>query len=763
MTDVWEGSRWISAADRGPRAPAPLLRREFAVRDGVVGATLYVAAGGIAHVTINGRRVSTDVLSPSFTNYDATVQYVAHDVGGLLRTGANAIGVELGRGFYAMSHANVWGWEAAPWHAEPALRAVLAVEHADGRIDRIGTDAAWTSHPGPTVRDDLYGGEVHDARRAHPGFDGPGFDDAAWRSAVEVDGPRGRLVPERHQPIRVTATLPPDEVRRIGDGEFLLTFPRIIAGWVALTVTGPAGTEIVLRHGEKLTADGLPDLTNNGRFDVEFQTDRFVLAGTGAPERWEPRFSYKGFRHVHVTGWPLQDVPPGAAVAAVVHTDAERISVFDCSEPLLVDIHEAVVATIENNLHGFPTDTPMFEKNGWTGDMTVGAELFLRNLDAAAVLSKWVRDIHDSRDGEGAPRLLAPSPGDWPDWGPAPPWHAAYVVVPWLLHLYTGDESAIAELFDGILAYVTLEFDRSQDGISTTSLGDWASPQADPLGGNPPEDLRVAATAYLFHMLTIARAVATRLGRSEAVTSLEEMIARVRDAFERTFLAAERDRFRGVDDDGYRQTHNVLALAFGLVPDPATAEAVAARLVDDIVARGGALNTGILGTKHLLPVLTDHGHVDVALDLALRTDYPSWGHMIRGGTGTVWEHWSRDARSLDHYFLGTIDDWLMACVAGLRISPTVGYRQLEFAPAVTHRLAWAEGGIRTPHGPAGLRWEASGDRIEIRSDVPQGCEAVLVVPAAYGGGRIPLQPGRTVVVRSATTGDAAPPTPRGAG
>ena len=758
--DGWRGSHWIAAADRGPRSPAPLLRREFDLHGGVVAATLHLAAGGLANATVNGIRATDDVLSPAFTNFDATVQYVSYDVAALLRVGGNVLGIELGRGFYAMAHVNVWRWESAPWHDEPAVRAILIVEHDDGRVVRVSTDDAWTSHPGPTVRDDLYAGETFDARLALPGFDIAGFDDARWTPAVEVAGPRGRIAAQRHEPIREMASFAPAEVRRVGPGEFVLIFPRVLAGWVSITAHGPAGAEIVLRYGEKLGDDGLPDLTNNGEFAGGFQTDRFILAGTGDAESWTPRFSYKGFRCIHVSGWPQDEFAPGAAIARLVRTDVDEVSVFDCSQPLLVEIHRAVVATIQNNLHGLPTDTPMFEKNGWTGDMTVGAELFLRNLDSAAVLTKWARDLHDSRDAQGVPHLIAPAPGEWARGDVAPQWHAAYIVVPWLLSLYTGDDATIRELYDGMLGYVKLEYSRTVEGIAGTCLGDWASPRSDPLGGNPPEDLRVCATAYLFHMLTVVGSFAARLGRSGDAAVLAATADGIRLAFNRTFLSAEGDHYRGVGDDGYRQTHNVLALAFGLVPDAATAAKVAARLVADVRERGGALDTGILGTKHLLPVLSDHGNVDVALDLALRTDYPSWGHMVRSGDGTLWEHWSRDARSLDHYFLGTIDDWLMGYVAGVRLSPTAGYRQLTFAPAVTHRMAWAEGAVTTPHGRAGIRWSVEGDRLHVRCDVPPGCDAVLRVPADYAGELwvdgdpapgsadidVVLHPGRTIIV-----------------
>ena len=32
------------------------------------------------------------------------------------------------------------------------------------------------------------------------------------------------------------------------------------------------------------------------------------------------------------------------------------------------------------------------------------------------------------------------------------------------------------------------------------------------------------------------------------------------------------------------------------------------------------------------------GHTDVALDLAFKTDFPSWGYMASQNATTIWEH-----------------------------------------------------------------------------------------------------------------------------
>ncbi len=707
--------------------PAPLLRREFQVSPGVRDATLYLAAGGYANVSLNGRSATDHVLSPGFTDYDDTVQYTAVDLTRALRAGTNALGMELGRGFYGMTGGNVWRWDSPPWHAEPTVRAVLHIEYTDGRVEQVVTDETWRIHDGPTVLDDLYMGETYDARLEQPGYSVAGFDDSSWPPVTVAPGPRGVLVNQRQQPIRVTESLPAVSITSPAEGVHVVKFPRVIAGWVRFSLQGPAGTSVEARYGEKLTAEGRVDLRNNGGFESRFQTDRLTLAGTGGPESWESRFSYKGFQYVEVTGWP--GAPPlEAFTAKVVHTDAAETGSFESSSDVMNRTHRAVVDTMKNNIHGIPTDTPMFEKNGWTGDAALGAEMFLMNLDVSELFAKWLRDVHETREPNGAPMVIAPSSGDWGVWGVAPPWHSAYVMIPWWLYQYGGDSRVLQENYEGMRTYVDLEYDRSTEGIVTNSvLGDWVSPEASPNGGNAPEDLRVSGTAYLYAMLTYMARSAEFLGNNEDATHFTANAAVVKNAFNEKFLAG--DHYRGEGDRGYRQTHNVLALAFGLAPDNATAAQVAESIVTDIRAKGTKLNTGVLGTKYLLPVLTEHGHADVAYELAVQTGYPSWGYMLENGATSMWEHWAPEARSRGHYFLGTVDDWFYQYAAGIRPSTETGYRDITIAPAVTTHLAWAKATTTTQYGKVTSDWRRSGDTLTLKVTIPVGAKATVHLPA----------------------------------
>lgn len=709
---------------RDAARPAPLLKRDFTVSGRVKNATLFYAAGGYADFSLNGEPASDDVLSPGFTDYDDTVQYTTADLTDALEPGTNQLGAQLGRGFYGMTGGNVWRWESPPWHDEPVVRARLRIEYEDGRVQDVITDKQWQIADGPTVFDDLYAGETYDARIAAA--------PATWRAATEAPGPKGALVNQRQQPIRVAESLPATEITQPTPGVYVVKFPRVLAGWVQYTAQGPAGTTIRAQHGEKLLANGRVNVSNNGGFQSGFQTDRFILAGTGAPERWAPRFSYKGFQYIEVTGWPGDAPPPlSAFTAKAVHTDVETTGSFISSSELMNKTHKAVVDTMLNNLHGIPTDTPMFEKNGWTGDAAVGAEMFMLNFDVHELFAKWMRDVHETREPNGRPLVIAPSSGDWGVWGIAPPWHSAYVLIPEWLNQYGGDRRVLTQLYDGIKQYVDLEYATSTGGIvNNARLGDWVSPEASPAGGNAPEDLRVSATAYLYTMLRSAERSAKLLGKTADATELAQRAVTVKAAFNARFLDTANGFYRGSGDRGYRQTHNVLAVAFGLTPDAATEQRVVDSIAADVRAKADTLNTGVLGTKYLLPVLTEHGYASLAHTLATQTKYPSWGYMIENGATSMWEHWALEARSRGHYFLGTVDDWFFHHVGGIQPSLATGYRDITIAPAVTREEAWAKTSTRTPFGTVATDWRTKGRALELRVDVPVGSTATVKVPAA---------------------------------
>ena len=79
--------------DPGPLPqPAASFRRAVDVSKQVRSARLYVTALGSYRVYLNGTRVSSDVLTPEFTDYRKRVLYQTYDVTNRVKPGDNAVG-----------------------------------------------------------------------------------------------------------------------------------------------------------------------------------------------------------------------------------------------------------------------------------------------------------------------------------------------------------------------------------------------------------------------------------------------------------------------------------------------------------------------------------------------------------------------------------------------------------------------------------------------------------------------------------------------
>ncbi|WP_199431272.1 family 78 glycoside hydrolase catalytic domain [Qaidamihabitans albus] len=705
-----------------PERPAPLLRREFTVEGPVARARLYVSGLAYYDAEVNGERVGAQVLDPGFTDYGRTVLYATHDVTGLLRRGGNAIGVTLGRGFYGMTTPNVWNWHRASWHGEPQLLAQLDIEHPDGSRTTIGSGGDWRMTEGPTLSNSQYAGETYDARLAPRGWTEAGFDDGGWRAPEVRTAPAGVLRAQQHEPIEVIENVRPAAISELRPGVYVVDMGRTMAGWTKLSVKAPEGTRIELVHGERLAGDGSVR-AETGHVPGRFQRDEYICAGNGT-EQWEPRFSYKGFRYVQVSGLPSAP-KPGDVLGRLVHSAVPETSTFRCSEPFYERLDHAMRRTVLNNLHGIPTDTPMYEKNGWTGDAQVGLPTMTYAFGMARFLSKWAGDLADSQDDPGQLPVIVPSGG----WGynelaPSPEWTTVYPFVLREMYRVYGDERIAAEHWEPLVRYLDWEIGRLRDGLAVTALGDYLPPG---YGGVPPEDTRLTATAYLYRALRGTAELGDVLGYEDVARRYRSVADGLRGALNAAFLGPE-GHYRTAKDPDYRQTSNAIPLAFGMVPQGAEASVVAS-LVADIRARGDHLNTGALGTSVLLRVLSAYGHSDVAHAIATQRSYPSWGYWFDHGADTMWEMWHLDSRSRDHYFQGTVTQWLYENVAGLRPGDA-GYERFVVRPDARAGVAWARTSLETVRGEAAAGWSRVDGGLRLTVRVPVGSTAEVHVPAA---------------------------------
>jgi alpha-L-rhamnosidase len=716
--------------------PAPLVRKEFRLGGPVASARLYITAHGLYRAEINGQPVSEDAFAPGWTSYHHRLRYQAYDVTGLLGQDGNVIGVQLADGWFrgrltfVKGKRNVYGDTLG-------LLAQLEVVLADGRVVVVGTDGSWRSATGPVASADLYDGEHYDARRERPGWSAPGFDAQAWLPcAVTAFNPAILVAPDG-PPVRPIEQVPVREVRTSPSGRILLDFGQNLVGTLRVNVTGPAGTVITLRHAEVL---------EHGELAVRplrtaAATDSYTLRGDPGGERWQPRFTFHGFRYAEVTGWP-GEFSPDAVIAVVYHSDLERTGWFECSDPLLTRLHENVVWGMRGNFLDVPTDCPQRdERLGWTGDLQVFAPTASYLYDCAGFVASWLKDLAADQTPDGVVPVFVPRVdigGIFGEPMPQAGWGDAAVLVPWVAYQRFGDVELLRRQYRSMRAWV--------DGLTARlgagtlfdqppfQLGDWLDPAAPP--DNPAAaatDAILVATAYRARTAQVLSDIAAVLGQDADAATYAALADSVRRAFHDEYVTS---RGRVVSDS---QTGYALALEFALLTDADHRARAAERLVEVVRMKRHKIATGFLGTPLICDALTSAGAIDDAYQLLTQKDCPSWLYPVTMRATTIWERWDSmlpdgsvnpgEMTSFNHYALGAVADWMHRAIGGLAPGAP-GYRVLRVAPRPGGGIAWATTAHLTPYGRAEVSWQRADGRLIVDVVVPTGITAEITLPGA---------------------------------
>ncbi len=732
----WYKNVTVDLPDGGASSvnPAPLLRNEITLSKEVSNARAYVCGLGYFVMTIDGKRVGNSVLDPGTSNYHKTSFYVVHDVTDVLSKGSHALGITLGRGFYSLPAEDTIYWNDVKWLSEPKLKLKLQVEYTDGTSEVFVSNSAWKTSSSPILRDSLYMGETYDARLEQPGWDTVGFDASQWSAVSIVDAPAGKLKVQTIEPIRVTDTLEAVEATDLGNGVYVLKYPVVTAGWAKMTVKGDAGTTVTLTYGEKLRTNGT--VNNDGSSGLTtgpIQIDRYTLKG-GDTETYEPQFSYKGFQYIQVEGYPgTIDEAKTNIKAQVVHSDLKETGNFESGNELLNKIHEITKRTMVNNSHSIISDTPMYEKRGWTGDANVMAKSIVNNYDMNEYLSNWLISISDNHSSSGGGTEISPNKND--GWTSNVIWGGAMIGLPYELYKNYGNVDILKTYYTNMMNemryYKNNRYESDTGLIKDGTYGDWVSPKGGETATGPhkqPEDGRLLYTAYVYKYALIMEEVATLLGKTADATEMRNFANGLKSSLNSAFLNTEKGIYETANGESYRQTSNAVPLMFGMVPDEYEA-IVAKNLAENIKSGDFDLNCGFAGLKELFPVLCEYGYTDVAYTLATQTDYPSHGFWIENGATTLWEMWELTARSLDHNLHGSIDDWFYSYLGGIT-AKTAGYKEISIKPYVPGELDYVNSSIETSYGTVISNWSKDSEGLlTMNVTIPTNTTAVISVPA----------------------------------
>ena len=696
--------------------PAPLLLKQFSGLSGhgdVAAARLYVAGAGWPVMTLNGKPVTDARMYPDRVDYSKRIPYKTFDVTALVRSGANGLGAQLGRGYYALATPDTWMWQQAPYvQPAPALLAQLQITYADGTTQMVGTDSSWKTTDGPTTYDEVYSGEKYDARLAPSGWDTPGFDAGSWSSVALPTGPQGfstttglpttpPFAAVENPPVKVLQTVEPVSIKKLNvpvADTYVFDFGQIASGWPQLTIKGcKAGQTIMLDGDESLNADGsVRQGVGSDYLAGRYSTSYYTCSGD-AVEQWAPSFSYTGARYVEVTGLPSAPTADNPEVTwQVARSDNPITGSVTTSNALLNRILRNAQWSEWNNTVQTETDTPDREKNGWTGDAQIDSlsEMLGNNDDAFG--TQFMNMVADSQTSGVPPHgatnpgqisLIAPNPrGEYgtdnapaesaTSWyGPDPEWDAALFMYPWEMYEHYGDTQILERVWStqqAMMGYYTHYMTPSGTGGVPYAYRSGLSVYS-AQGSSGPAGPIVDNLEYYWFFANYMAIVGDKLGHAADAASYRTLANAVEESFiDHYWSTASGAAQGGSFISGNIESENALALGFGLVKDavtrgllPASApQTVANALAYDVVNVAQThIYAGVEGIAPLFQALDRAGYADLAYQLATQTSAPSYGSQIAQDATSMWEGWG--GGSLDHHYRASIGQWYYQQLAGI--------------------------------------------------------------------------------------------------
>ena len=784
--DDWQ-AQWISFKDTTPLhtnrsklflPPARHYLQTFNAAKEIKRATIYSSALGIYELHLNGQRVGDAFFEPGWSDYLRRAYYRTHDVTALVKPGANNLGAIVADGWYAgyVGYGLLVGYGPNKvgryfYGKTPALLVQLEIEYTDGSRKIVGTDKSWNvSGEGPIREADFIMGESYDATRARADWcSTAGAKDWKWEPAIHAEdngstkatfsdnsGSRevelGFQKPKRMQaypgvPVRATEELKALRLTEPKSGTYIFDLGQNFAGVIRLKVKGPVGTQVQIRYGEMLHPNGTL-MTENLR--KARATDYYTLRGDPNGETWQPRFTYHGFQFVELTGLP--EKPALDAVTGIVlNSDTPIVGSFECSDPVMTQFWKNTVRTQKANFIELPTDCPQRdERLGWMGDVQVYVRTATYNADVAAFYTKWLDDLEEAQRDSGAYPDYCPYPmghgAPGQTWGTA--WTDAGIICPYTIWQVYGDTRVIERHWASMVRFMEWRKKRAPDFKGHKGGNEWG----DWLNVNEATPIELIDAAYFIKDTLLMVDMARAIGKEkEADDYLRFVASQINQQFQNDYVINDGSQRLKVNT----QTAYVLAMQCGVTPVLGYRER-AQRLAELIAKNDYRMATGFLGTKDLLPALSEGGQHDLACRLFQSRKFPSWGYEVEQGATSVWERWdsftkehgfngsggnqNASMNSFSHYSFGAVMEWAYRDLAGIgTIGP--GFKKIIIKPGPptpgsnpdVKPIEWVKTEYGSIHGKIVSQWKRSEDRFELNVTIPANTTAIVFLPAKDRG------------------------------
>lgn len=692
-------AQWISPSfqEDTVNRPCPIFIKTWNSIKQIKTAKLYITVLGLYEASVNSIKVGSAYFTPGFTSYDKRLQYQTYDVTAALKKGQNNISVTVASGWYR----GVFGgkMEQNNYGKEAGLLLQLVITFTDGTQQTINSDNSWRCGTGMTRYADFYGGEIQDTRLTRIINELP---------VKYLTPQKFSLVPTTTEPVTAHEVFKPKQI----SSSQIVDFGQNMAGFVRLKVKGKAKDTVKVFHTELLDSTG--NLWRGNLRDAKAE-DVYLL--NGKEQVLEPKFTYHGFRYAKVVG---VKVNKANCIAIALYSNIKSTGSFSCSNPIINKLQHNILWSMKSNFMDIPTDCPQrSERLGWTGDAQVFTRTAALNANVLNFYSKYLQDLSaDQGKNGGLPNIIpdvythaAEKKSGVAGWGDAS------TIIPMTLYEMYGDKSVLQRQYSSMKAWVDFIRKQSPDNLwEVNGYGDWYA-----LGDST--SLHYIDQCFYINSTENLIKAASVLHNDSDVKSYTALLKNIKAAYTEAY---------GHFDTKATQTQTayVLALAFDLLPDEQRPK-IAALLAQKIKDNGNKLATGFLGTPYLLPVLSKFGYSDLAYQLLLQQECPSWLYPVTKGATTIWERWdairpdgSLQETSFNHFSYGAVGQWFYEQVAGIQaLEP--GYRKIRIAPRIGGGLRWAKGRLKTRYGVISSAWSVRNGMAHYQITIPPGTTAAL--------------------------------------
>lgn len=699
-----------------------MLRKSFTLDKSIKQATLYVAALGMADITVNGQKVGDHELGPPFSDYYKRVIYITHDVTNLFKKGENVIGAVLANGFFSPPGRGFGQRHSG--NGPPQLLLQTEIEFIDGSKQIIDTDKSWQWERGEIIFNDLWTGYTEDRHYEKVGWDKPGYHSTDWKQVSLANAPPGKLCTPMAPSIRILGVKKPFKVE---DNHAF--FDVVTVGWPQVSINGKAGQTV------SITGKG-PGFTN--------PTLTFTLAKDG-PTILQPKFIIlSGPTDIQVDGL-LDPLTADAISIQMVNADLPSAGSFTSSNNYLNSLYEITMRTHRNYVMDFPAD-PTREKQGWTQDAQNMFGTAANFTDVRGLYKRFWWDMADNQDEQGYVGSVVPVVNRQVyDWN-SPWWSGALVFLPWEHYKYYGDKRMLEHAFKPMQRYVDLLGKVAKHGegkiwnqypfftINLDSLaakeqmiiwngaGDWQNPYTTGQFAVPAP--MTTMPAYYNYALIVSKA-ASLLQKSADAKKYADLAGEIKTRFNAKYFNSETGLY---GDSSNNQTGQVLPLAVGLVPNSKN-DLTYKRLIDAIHLRSDHVGTGFVALSFLLHTLASNRETGLANKMVNQKDYPSWNTLIKNGV--LLENWKGGGAQMPSCG-GQIGAWLFESVLGIMPdTSSPGFKKFIIAPQpdTATGLTSAKGYYDCVYGRIISEWKYDDNVFTLHATVPVNTTATITIPA----------------------------------